>query len=136
MTPDETVMLAAYVHAQCPQQKFDEYTPDAWHDVLQRYSLAEARAAVVARVEAGHAFVAVGEIVTEIRRARSNRAKNFQGPGLAAQIPDADPDDVPAYLAALREQRFRAASPISGDPGEVQALLGGVGHRVPAGRAR
>nr|WSZ97252.1 hypothetical protein OH820_17750 [Streptomyces sp. NBC_00857] len=132
MSPEETVMLAAYVHAQCPQQKFDEYTPDAWHDVLYPYALAEARAAVVARVSGGAAFVAVGEIITEIRRARRDRAKHFQGPGLAAQVPDADPDDVPAYLAALRAQRYRAAVPVDGDPGEVQAILAAVGRRVPA----
>ncbi|AJT67421.1 hypothetical protein T261_5805 [Streptomyces lydicus] len=131
MSPEETVMLAAYVHAQCPQQRFDEYTPDAWHDVLHPYTLAEARIAVATRISAGHAFVAVGEIITEIRRARRERAKDFQGPGLAAQVPDADPDDVHAYLAALRQQRYRAAAPAAVEPHEVQPLLGTVGRRVP-----
>ena len=48
MTPDETVALARYVRALCPAQRFDEYTPDAWHDLLHRYTRDEARAAAAA----------------------------------------------------------------------------------------
>ena len=45
MTPEEVVVLARYVRALCPQQKFDEYTPDAWHDLLGDLSLADCRQA-------------------------------------------------------------------------------------------
>ena len=34
MTPSETVLFIRYVRACCPQQAIDEYTADAWHDVL------------------------------------------------------------------------------------------------------
>src|ERR1700734_4510496 len=47
MTPKETVLLVAYVNACCPQQAMDEYTPDAWHDLLGDLDLAGCRQAVV-----------------------------------------------------------------------------------------
>lgn len=34
MTSTEAAILCRYVAACCPQQKFDEYTPDAWFDLL------------------------------------------------------------------------------------------------------
>ncbi|WP_381801051.1 hypothetical protein [Streptomyces niveus] len=139
MTPEEAVVLARYVRALCPQQKFDEYTADAWHDVLGEWPLPAARAAAAA-VAKQQPFVSPAEIIGEIRKQRDARADSFQGPGLPAEIPDADPDDVPAYLAALREQRTRAA-----DGGElkrrpVAELIAGVvdsfgetpGRDVPA----
>ncbi|MFB6977736.1 zinc finger domain-containing protein [Streptomyces scopuliridis] len=125
MTPDETVVLARYVRALCPQQKFDEYTPDAWHDVLGDWPLAAARAAAAA-VAKQQPFVSPAEIIGEIRRQRDAKADSFQGPGLPAEIPDADPDDVPAYLAALRAQRTRAADGMELKRRPVAELISGV----------
>src|SRR5690606_14585339 len=50
MTPEEAVILARYVKAMCPQQRLDEYTADAWYDVLAPYPLEDARAAVARHV--------------------------------------------------------------------------------------
>lgn len=125
MTPDETVVLARYVRALCPQQKFDEYTPDAWHDVLGEYRLEPARAAA-ARVAKAQPFVSPAEIIAEIRKQRDAQADSFQGPGLPAEVPDADPDDVPAYLAALRAQRTRASDGLELKPRKVAELIAGV----------
>ncbi|GGQ83493.1 zinc finger domain-containing protein [Streptomyces flaveolus] len=96
MTPDETVILARYVRALCPQQKFDEYTPDAWHDILCDYQLADARQAA-AQVARRQPFVAPAEIADEISKIRASRTHDFvyePPPG------DSDPD----YLARLRGQ--------------------------------
>jgi hypothetical protein len=130
MTPDEVVVLARYVRALCPGQKFDEYTPDAWHDVLADFALADARAAaaVVARKQP---FVSPAEIIEEIRRIRDERASGYQGPGLSADIPDADPDDVQAYLSALRGMRTKAADGLEMKRRPVAQLLAGVGHEIP-----
>lgn len=129
MTDEETVMLARYVRALCPQQKFDEYTADAWHDVLGDLPLNDARAAAAA-VARRQPFVSPAEIRAEYTARREQAAADFQGPGLTAAIPDADPDDIPAYLAAVRAQRTRAAS---GDlkPRPVRQLLAGIGRTVP-----
>lgn len=130
MNPSETVMLARYVKALCPQQKFDEFTPDAWHDVLGDFALVDARAAAAA-VAKRQPFVSPAEIIGEIKRQRGERASDFQGPGLPAEIPDADPDDVQAYLAALRGQRTRAADGVESKPRKMAELLAGVGREIP-----
>lgn len=131
MTPDETVILARYVRALCPQQKFDEYTPDAWHDVLADFALTDARTAAAA-VARKQPFVSPAEIVTEIRKQRDERASNYQGPGLSADIPDADPDDVQAYLSALRGLRTRAADGLEMKRRPVAELAAGVGREIPS----
>lgn len=130
MTPDETVVLARYVRALCPQQKFDEYTPDAWHDVLADFGLADARAAAAA-VARRQPFVSPAEIIDEIRKIRDDRASSYQGPGLSAEIPDADPDDVQAYLSALRGMRTRAADGLEMKKRPIAQLLAGVGREIP-----
>lgn len=80
MTPEDVVMLAAYVHALCPSQKIDQYTPDTWCDVFDevpQFSLADCRGAA-ARVAARQPFVAPAEIIGEVRRIRAARLDDFQ----------------------------------------------------------
>lgn len=105
MTPDECVILARYVRALCPQQKFDEYTPDAWHDVLRDYDLNEATqaAATVARKQA---FVAPGEIATEVRKTR----RELVAVDAETEPPAADPNNVPLYLRQVRTHRRAVAT--------------------------
>jgi hypothetical protein len=105
MTPDEAVILARYVRALCPQQKFDEYTPDAWHDVLRGYLLDEARTAA-ALIAGRQAFVAPGEIATEIRRTRAA----LVSVDAETEPPAADPNNVPLYLRTLRTHRRNVAT--------------------------
>jgi hypothetical protein len=76
MTPAEAVMLCRYTKACCPQQQFDEYTPDVWHDLLGDYSFADCKAAVGA-VAQRQAFVAPAEIRAEVRRIRYKRIEEF-----------------------------------------------------------
>lgn len=130
MTPNETVILARYVKALCPQQKFDEYTADAWHDLLAPYALAEARAAVARHIAAGNAFVAVGEIVTEIRKARNDRLDRHT----EAEPPPGDTGDH-AYQTALLAERQAIADGRT-EPRPVPALPPGTTEPQPTGRAR
>lgn len=105
MTPQETVVLARYVHALCPQQKFDEYTPDAWHDVLHDYTLDEARTAA-ATIASQQAFVAPGEIATEVRKQR----RALVSVDAETEPPAADPNNVPLYLRQVRTHRRAVAT--------------------------
>jgi hypothetical protein len=130
MNPKETVALTRYVRAMCPQQKFDEYTADAWHDLLSEYDLNEARSAAVV-VGKRQPFVSPAEIIAVIRQRRGDNARDIQGPGLPAAVPDADPDDVQAYLAAVRAQRNRAADGLELKPRPMKALLAGAGREIP-----
>lgn len=105
MTPDETVILARYVRALCPQQKFDEYTPDAWHDVLHDYTLDEARTAA-AEIASRQAFVAPGEIATEVRKQR----RALVSVDAETEAPPVDPNNVPLYLRQIRTHRRNVAT--------------------------
>lgn len=128
MTPDQTVLLARYVKALCPQQKFDEYTPDAWHDVLRDYLLEEARTAA-ATIAGRQPFVAPGEIATEIRRARADRMQRHTDP-----TPTADPDDVAAYQAEIAASRLAVAT--GQQPPAQHELTGGPMHPDVAARLK
>jgi hypothetical protein len=101
----EAAALVRYVRAACPQQRVDEFTADAWYDVLYPFTLDEARAAISAHIRAGNAFVAVGEIVTAIRRARADRMARHTDP-----TPTADPDDPQAYREELLATRRAVAT--------------------------
>lgn len=105
MTPNETVVLARYVRALCPQQKFDEYTPDAWHDILRDFTLDEARTAA-ATVAGRQPFVSPGEIATEVRKAR----RALVSVDAETEPPAADPNNVPLYLHQLRTHRRNVAT--------------------------
>ena len=104
MKPTEVVILTRFVKAACPQQAIDDYTPDAWFDLLGDLSLADCRAAVAA-VAKVKPFCAPSEIRAEVQRIRDRRMDR-------AEIPAPPPelvDDWPAYQAALHASRVAAA---------------------------
>lgn len=108
MTPSETVILTRYVAACCPQQAIDEYTPDAWHDLLADLDAADCRAAVAAVVKR-QPFVAVAEIRAEVKRIRRDR--------IAREIVPAPPpeltDQPGRYKAAIEAGIQRIANGLS-----------------------
>jgi hypothetical protein len=71
MTPTEAVLLTRYVKACCPQQQIDEYTPDAWFDVLGDLELSGCKAAVAA-ITRKQPFVAPSEIRTHVMAVRGD----------------------------------------------------------------
>lgn len=119
MNPREAVMLVRYVEACCPQQKFDEYSPDAWHDLLGDLAYEDCRAAARA-IAQRQPFVAPSEIRAEVKAIREARL-GPAGPGLSPIPPPADPDDDKAYRAALRAQQARIAAGVE----EVPAIEAG-----------
>jgi hypothetical protein len=109
MTPEETAVLTRYVKAMCPAQLIDEYTPDAWHDVIGDLRFDDCRAAVVAlkRGNNAPAFVDVDRIREAVRNVRNDRID---------KAPPYEPDSG----LTLLEWRRRAAD---GEPlPEPQAL--------------
>jgi hypothetical protein len=104
MTPQETVLLTRYVKACCPGSQIDEYTPDAWHDLLGDLSLSDCRDAVAA-VAMRQPFVAPAEIRAEVKRIRSDRIGRALIPPPPAELAD----DPQAYRKALAES-VRAAA--------------------------
>lgn len=124
MTPAEAVILVRYVRALCPQQKFDEYTPDAWHDLLGHYDFDACKTAAV-QLARRQPFIAPAELITEVRRERDKRLANFQ------YEPENGDDHPREYLRRLRAQIADVADgrrPAELTPGgprtEVGELLG------------
>lgn len=68
----EAVALTRLVAAMCPQQKFDEFTPDAWGVLLEDVRFEDAKEAVT-NLGRKQVFIAPSEILTEVRRIRNSR---------------------------------------------------------------
>ena len=86
MTNAEAVILCRYAKAACPQQAFDEYTPDAWGDLLGALRFEDCKEAL-RNVVKRKPFVAPAEIREEVTRVRNKRIGDFGG------IPN-PPDDL------------------------------------------
>lgn len=98
MNPTESLALIRFVRAACPQQKLDEYTPDAWHELLADLPFADCKAAVI-ELAKRQPFVSPAEIRTEVRRARNERCRANMAD------PEYERDDVAGGLAAIRSHR-------------------------------
>jgi hypothetical protein len=109
MNPSDTVLLIRYVRACCPQQAMDEYTADAWHDLLGDLDLAECRTAVVT-VAKRQPFVAASEIRTEVKRCRAIAAEHARtqalvGPARANRDQLTDPRPLRSTIRELMASR-------------------------------
>lgn len=65
MKSTEAAALCRYTKACCPQQKFDEWTPDAWFDLLGDVPFDAAKAAVI-EVAKRQPFVSPAEIRAQV----------------------------------------------------------------------
>lgn len=134
MTPSQVAELLAMASA------FDRRTVGdadvmAWHLVLRDIDHQDAQKALAAHYSETRDWVMPADIRQRVRTARNDAARDINaggGKGLPPEIPDADPDDVPAYLAALRAQRTRAAAGELTRPRPVAELAAAVGRQVPA----
>jgi hypothetical protein len=117
----ETVLLTRMVAAACPQQAIDDYTPDAWFELLGDLAFDDCRAATKT-ITQRQPFIAPSEIRAEVRRIRSDRIARSVIPAPPAELAD----DPQAYRQALV-----AATKLAADghalpaPAEVQAITGG-----------
>jgi hypothetical protein len=92
----EAVVLTRIVAAACPQQAIDDYTPDAWHDLLEDLSFEDCRAALIAMGKR-QPFVAPAEIRAEVKRLREDRIARAFIPAPPPELAD----DPAAYREAL-----------------------------------
>lgn len=122
MNREETTKLTRYVKAACPQQAIDDFTPDVWFDFLRDLDVDDCIRAVRAIIDR-QPFVAVSEIIAEVKRIRTERLSNSD-----LALPAADPADEQAYRKALSNIRrqvgdgrmpFRAIA--GGKPAEPSA---------------
>lgn len=97
MNAQEAATLCRAAKSVCPQQKFDEYTPDFWHPLLEDIDFEDAKRALI-EVAKRQPFVSPAEIRSEVALTRKR---------LVAAIPAVVP---PWQLADLPadEQRWVA----------------------------
>ena len=113
MNEIELAKLLRFVHALCPAQKFDEYTPDAWELVLGDVPFDDARDALKTLGQKLR-FIAPSDIAQEVRRVRNVRAAQYTD--YADTLPASDPDDWRAYMQDIRAHNYRAASALPARP--------------------
>ena len=110
MNEEEIAKLIRFVHALCPAQKMDEFTPDAWELILDDIAFDDAKAALKT-LGRQLRFIAPSDIAQEVRRVRNLRAAQYTGDAYYARtLPDADPDRPLDYIQSMRAQTFRAAN--------------------------
>ena len=120
MAPEETILLVAYIRASCPQQAMNEYTPDAWHDVLscEPWLTLEAARSAVVELKRRQPFADVSEIIAQAKVMRSKQrelddaAKTYRPGRRALELVGAEREKLPdpvqvSHLLA----RFRKAAP-------------------------
>jgi len=117
MTPAEAVRLCRYVKAACPNQAFDEYTPEVWAEIIPDWlTLDDARQAVIS-LKRKQTYVDISEIIKQA----SVTAYPFQEQERLRMLLDSD-----AYHAHLEEADARAQQLIS-QHHERLAIEGGAG---------
>ena len=135
MKPTEAVALCRMVKAYCPQQAIDEYTADAYGDILAPYRLEDCQDAI-RNLGRTQAFIAPAEIAEEVRRIRSKRVADY---GVIDPPAGLDPDDVRGYQQWLGAKTRAIADGIDTAPvipeglrqHDVIAELGHIGKAVP-----
>lgn len=130
MTPAETAELLGLCAA------FDRRTIGktdvlAWQTILADINADAARQAVTTHYATETRWIMPADIRQHVLQQRAATAADYQGPGLSADIPDADPDNIPAYLAAIKAQRHRAADGLPTRRRPIAELVAGVIHPVP-----
>jgi hypothetical protein len=100
---DDTTRLCKLIKALAPAQKIDDETPAIWQGVLADVSLPDAMDAVKLLAQT-QPFIAPCDIIQRVKVARAARLVSVD-----TDVPDVDPDDVAAYLGAVRAARSRLA---------------------------
>lgn len=76
MTPEEAAVLSAYAEQCAPQQKFNEFTGDAWGDLLADVRFVDAKEAVIA-ITRRSPWISPAEIIAEVKTMREKRIAEF-----------------------------------------------------------
>lgn len=119
MQRSQTAKLLAKA-ALVDNRTVDAMTVEAWHEAIGHLDYDDAMAALTEHRRTSTEYLQPAHITAGVKKIRAARVDR----GTAAEgIPDADPDDIPAYLAALRENRLRVASGHDHRPRPIHQLV-------------
>jgi len=126
MNRAEVVTLCRMVRAYCPAQAMDEFTPDAWFDVLAGVGAEDALNAVK-HLARSQSFIAPNEVrarVVYVRLDRIERGKpSLRVPDWIGELPEGDEQTI-AYARWETEMHdFLADGGRPEDLGDVRAAL-------------
>lgn len=102
MTKTEVAMLLTMA-AAFDRRTIGDADVLAWHQILERVVFEDAKQAIVDHYGSTRDWLMPVDVLTAVKRMRKDRLSSVE------LVPDADPDDVPAYIDALRSQRLRVA---------------------------
>ena len=120
MNATEAGKLCNAVRSLAPSQKFELDTDLVWAAVMSDVAYADAVQAV-GRLGRRQTYIAPADIIAEVRTIRCERLD-----GVDAITPEADPDDVRAYIAELRRIRADVANGRREVPKSAGALEAGI----------
>ncbi len=87
MTPTESVTLVGYLAARSPAMRIEDGTADSWYDDLAGIRFDDARESI-RRLTASKPFVALPEILADVRKLRSDRIATTTIPAPPAELCD------------------------------------------------
>ena len=116
MTPAECATVLAVAQSY-DRRTVGEMDVLAWHQVLGRFTADECRTAIVAHYGRSREWCMPFDVIAGVKAARADsRSRTLEA------APDADPDDVPSYLTALRDGRTRTDG--NTKPRDLRAIAG------------
>lgn len=105
---------------------FTETMVMAWHKILRDLRPEQAMAALENHFATSDRRLMPAHIVEGVKEVRAQLMGGFQDAGQSLEVPDANPDDVGAYLLAVKSQRMRAGD---GEQRPVKALVASLADR-------
>ena len=106
MNAQEAAALCRFAKSCAPQQRFDEYTPDAWYLQLDDIDFADAKQAVVS-VTREQPFVSAAEIRQHVRARRESidlrQIPATDPPSALADHPQAEQQWILTYKRAIAD---------------------------------
>jgi hypothetical protein len=134
MNHSQTATLLAMCAAY-DQRTIGETDVTAWQAALDDTDPDDARTAVINWYKRTRDRIAVSDVRTGVATIRAARLPHI-GAGMEAWIPDADPNDIPAYLTALRAHRAQLAAADQPQRYDPDHLAAGMFRRPNALTAR
>lgn len=134
MNAEEATTLCRAAKSVCPQQKFDEFTPDFWHPLLSDIEFEDAKRALI-EVAKRQPFVSPAEIRAEVFRDRRQMIAGIDAVNPPWQLADRQAEEqrwIANYRHAiadgLPENTARAkANHLSGITDDPEPLAIGAG---------
>jgi hypothetical protein len=122
MTPSDAAAALARA-AAFDRRTVGEVEARAWAEAFPHFTVDEVVAAIVEHYRATTDFLMPAHVAAIVGRTRAARAQEWRTAN-PHMVPDADPDDVPAYLAALRSGRLVDANrDVVPQPERVKAIV-------------